>query len=69
MIFEGEYLNDIKWIGNIKEINNRTIIEGKYVNGLFEGKIIKFDFKKIKLFEEEYNDGQKNKRKTILFKW
>ncbi len=34
MLFEGEYLNGVKWIGKFEEYyGGKLVLEGEYING------------------------------------
>ena len=62
LIFEGEYLNGKKWIGNGKEYyyNGELGFEGEYVNGKRNGKGKEYYYSGKLIFDGEYLQGMRN---------
>ena len=56
LIFEGEYLNEIKWNGKIYDLNSNNIYELK--NGT--GFVKEFDYDGNLIFEGEYKNEKRN---------
>jgi antitoxin component YwqK of YwqJK toxin-antitoxin module len=61
IIFDGEFLNGIKWNGKIKEYDKYgyTIFEGKYLSGKKNGIGKEYNQNGL-IFEGEYKDGKRN---------